>query len=636
MDLFTTGALQERRLKTTYSDTGDRNHEVKDGSECWREVQIIGEGTFGSVWQECCISGPSVREVRAVKHVHKRQARILEMSRRELDALITFSDTSVLEYKQHFVQFLGWFDDPHNFYIAMEFIEHGDLQKHISQPFPEPEAASIVGQIAQALQYMHTKNFIHRDIKPLNILVSSPGPRWHVKVADFGISRKTDGSTPGTYNVGTVGYMAPELCGDSSVRYTPAIDVWSLGAVAFCLRTCNPPFRSIMSLVDYVRDPRQFPISLLGNSSGFCMNFVLGTMADVPERRLTIDHVLSHPWLSKHPTAPEYDAMSASASTSAAGSMSISGRWSNTYRDNDFHRTDCLSPATSTTESNAPRSNSKASSRDEDFKRRREPTKWTSSETARFDPPPRPDSEAFPINTAESMERAFKKKINEHPQMDWPVDAEAGGIEAVPVQLWSDIPEEYRFSKEAGSARNEINGGATEVLEVIRRSKGADPGAVFDRLNACNLTIEELNKLTAIAAEYHQQRRYKEFERLDEYLVSACNELLDDDTWVKIQVLDALAVTYHAQGMYEHSRGVYKFLYSIKKSKMGENHPDTQACKIGMYRALSLCKSKEIKNNPPNIQVTSTKPLVPYALPLLPSVLEGPRIEDICDCCGGP
>lgn len=49
----------------------------------------------------------------------------------------------------------------------MEFLEYGDLQQYITKPFPEPEAALVTSQVAQALQYMHQKNYVHRDIKPL-------------------------------------------------------------------------------------------------------------------------------------------------------------------------------------------------------------------------------------------------------------------------------------------------------------------------------------------------------------------------------------------------------------------------------------------------------------------------------------
>ena len=198
----------------------------------------------------------------------------------------------------------------------MEFFEYGDLQKYIIKPFSEPEAASITVQVAQALQYMHQKNFVHRDIKPLvgsdadrsllsdtnvvqNILVSSLGPRWHVKVADFGIAKNIDGTALGTLQIGSLGYMAPELWGNSPDPYTAAVDVWALGAVAFCLRTGFPPFRTIQHLLDYARDHKtHFPLRPLGTSSGFCMNFVLGTMAEAPERRFTIEQILAHDWLS--------------------------------------------------------------------------------------------------------------------------------------------------------------------------------------------------------------------------------------------------------------------------------------------------------------------------------------------------
>jgi serine/threonine protein kinase len=132
-----------------------------------------------------------------------------------------------------------------------------------------------------------------------NILVLSPGPRWHVKVADFGIAKNTDGSTIGTRQIGSSGYMAPELYGDVSERYTSSVDIWALGAVTFCLLTGFPPFSSVQKLLDYARDYRApSSLRLLGEMSGFCMSFVSGAMADLPERRLTIEHVLHHDWLS--------------------------------------------------------------------------------------------------------------------------------------------------------------------------------------------------------------------------------------------------------------------------------------------------------------------------------------------------
>jgi serine/threonine protein kinase len=97
MDPFMSDPLRGWRLETTYDDIGRRYHQRPSGAECWRAEQLIGNGTFGDVWQERCVSGTSQNAIRAVKHLHKRQSKFLEMSRRELDALVTFSDPDTLE-----------------------------------------------------------------------------------------------------------------------------------------------------------------------------------------------------------------------------------------------------------------------------------------------------------------------------------------------------------------------------------------------------------------------------------------------------------------------------------------------------------------------------------------------------------
>ncbi|KAI0440564.1 kinase-like domain-containing protein [Xylaria telfairii] len=330
MDLILTTLLQPWRLEARKKD-GDWYHDLQSGTECWKLVKHLGSGTFGDVSQERCVSASSQNTVRAVKRINKRQAHFSQSSRRELEALITFSDTSQPQYQQHFVRFLGWFEDPADLYIAMEFIQHGNLQQYIDQGvFPEPEAASVTAQVARALQYMHQKHFVHRDLKPMNILVSQMGPQWGVKVADFGIAKQTVGTVAATQGIGTPGYMAPELFGSS--EYTSAVDVWALGAVAFCMRTGFPPFRTHMELLNYHRDQTRFPVRALGSSSGFCMNFVLGAMTERPERRLTIEQVLAHDWLVIHgeETQSQVDPHTGAAAASTWG-IEPRNAWSDTY-----------------------------------------------------------------------------------------------------------------------------------------------------------------------------------------------------------------------------------------------------------------------------------------------------------------
>ncbi|KAJ6035938.1 hypothetical protein N7540_000217 [Penicillium herquei] len=294
MDALNTSHLRRWKLETTYQRARESDDKQTSGIDGWRRVNCLGQGGFGQVWLEHCVSGPLKDSTRAVKALPKLERN--HILKRELDALTRFSDPNTNKYKQHFVQFLGWFDNVENFYIAMEYLQLGSLERFIKTPLPEPEAAFIVVQVAQALQYMHSENFIHRDIKPENILVCHEGPNWHVKVADFGLAKCTEGSTPGTA-IGTEGYLAPEQARNDLDPHTAAVDVWALWAVAFRLRAGKTAFPTVAELVDYTREPRLFPIRLLDNSSYSCKRFVRATMANLPEQRLTIKDVLAHPWL---------------------------------------------------------------------------------------------------------------------------------------------------------------------------------------------------------------------------------------------------------------------------------------------------------------------------------------------------
>ena len=65
-----------------------------------------------------------------------------------------------------FVQFQGWFEDDTRTYLAMEYIENGDLHQCVSHALPETEARDIILQLTEALEFMHQWDFAHRDLKP--------------------------------------------------------------------------------------------------------------------------------------------------------------------------------------------------------------------------------------------------------------------------------------------------------------------------------------------------------------------------------------------------------------------------------------------------------------------------------------
>ena len=135
-------------------------------------------------------------------------------------------------------------------YIAMQWIEGGDLRRHLkSGGAMEPEhAVRMLSQIASALDVAHGRGLLHRDVKPANILLRDMPSGIHSYLSDFGVARpfvelrrgSRDGLTAPGHMVGTPGYMAPEQI---EVREVDGrTDLYALGCVLFEALTGKPPF----------------------------------------------------------------------------------------------------------------------------------------------------------------------------------------------------------------------------------------------------------------------------------------------------------------------------------------------------------------------------------------------------------
>ncbi|MDY6792460.1 MAG: serine/threonine-protein kinase [Thermodesulfobacteriota bacterium] len=125
-------------------------------------------------------------------------------------------------------------------YIAMEFLEGEDLEKHVKKTnlLPMVRVIDYVADIANALDYAHQKGIVHRDIKPANIMLLDSGI---VKITDFGIARITAISQTQTGIVkGTPYYMSPEQF--SGQKVDGRSDIFSLGTMFFQLLTGELPF----------------------------------------------------------------------------------------------------------------------------------------------------------------------------------------------------------------------------------------------------------------------------------------------------------------------------------------------------------------------------------------------------------
>ena len=144
-------------------------------------------------------------------------------------------------------------------YFSLEYVEGSSLDKKLTGAgVPARQAAQIVETLARAVDVAHRAGVVHRDLKPANVLV---GPRWTLKVTDFGLAKRLDedsGRTRTGQVMGTPCYMAPEQAG-AARAVGPAADVYALGAILYELLTGRPPFRgaTVMETLRQVltRDP---------------------------------------------------------------------------------------------------------------------------------------------------------------------------------------------------------------------------------------------------------------------------------------------------------------------------------------------------------------------------------------------
>ncbi|RFU74385.1 serine threonine- kinase mak [Trichoderma arundinaceum] len=229
-------------------------------------VKEIGDGSFGSVvLARTRTAGASVARrgtlvaIKSMKKTFESLSPCLEL--REVVFLRT------LPPHPHLVPALDIFLDPFTkkLHIAMEYME-GNLYQLMKardhKYLDNASVKSILFQIMQGLEHIHSHNFFHRDIKPENILVStsahqdtsnsfrrysalvtppSTPPTYTVKLADFGLARETHSKLPYTTYVSTRWYRAPEVLLRAG-EYSAPVDIWAVGAMAVEIATLKPLF----------------------------------------------------------------------------------------------------------------------------------------------------------------------------------------------------------------------------------------------------------------------------------------------------------------------------------------------------------------------------------------------------------
>mmetsp|Transcript_109958 Transcript_109958/g.206091 ORF Transcript_109958/g.206091 Transcript_109958/m.206091 type:complete len:661 (+) Transcript_109958:113-2095(+) len=205
----------------------------------YRTLHLLGSGGYGSVYLvQRLYDGNNF----VAKKIPVRDVMEVDEYSREAKELVTLRHRHIVSYEDDFVHVeYGTLEPKTEIIIIMEYCPEGDLKEKIELDFynfTSDYVRTVFAQVLQAVQYLHSKNVIHRDLKSQNVFLAHDG---RVRLGDFGLCRHARARELGSATMthaGTDCYMAPEIF--SSSRYGKPADVWSLGCILYEL--CSGQF----------------------------------------------------------------------------------------------------------------------------------------------------------------------------------------------------------------------------------------------------------------------------------------------------------------------------------------------------------------------------------------------------------
>ncbi|XP_021420861.2 serine/threonine-protein kinase SBK1 [Oncorhynchus mykiss] len=210
-----------------------------DVAKHYEHIRKLGKGTYGKV---DLVAHRTQGTKMALKFVTKSKTKLKSFLRE-------YSLTGTLSCSPFIIKVLDvLFETEDSYVFGQEYAPAGDLFDIIPPQvgLPEEMVKRCMQQLGLALDFMHSKNLVHRDVKPENVLLFDRECR-RIKLADFGMTRRVGCRVKRVS--GTIPYTAPEVCCASRAEgflVTTSLDVWAFGVLVFCMLTGNFPWEAAL------------------------------------------------------------------------------------------------------------------------------------------------------------------------------------------------------------------------------------------------------------------------------------------------------------------------------------------------------------------------------------------------------
>ncbi|XP_056092679.1 serine/threonine-protein kinase Nek4 [Rhinichthys klamathensis goyatoka] len=255
-------------------------------------VRVVGKGSYGEV---NLVRHKADRKQYVIKKLNLRTSSRRERRAAEQEAqlLSQLKHPNIVTYRE------SWEGEDCQLYIVMGFCEGGDLYHRLKlqkgELLPERQVVEWFVQIAMALQYLHEKHILHRDLKTQNIFLTKTNI---IKVGDLGIARVLENQNDmASTLIGTPYYMSPELFSNKPYNYKS--DIWALGCCVYEMATLKHAFnaKDMNSLVYRIVEGKlpQMP-SKYDPQLG---ELIKRMLCKKPEDRPDVKHILRQPYI-KH------------------------------------------------------------------------------------------------------------------------------------------------------------------------------------------------------------------------------------------------------------------------------------------------------------------------------------------------
>jgi len=287
-----------KKISFFFYSSNSEDDEISAVKRKYHFKEQLGVGSFAEVWLGIHrIEGVKV----AIKMIDMKRYQAMlageDMMQNEIKVMQTLNHQNIIRLEEDPLR------EGENVYLIMEYAAHGDLAKVIfdahkkgGKALSEPQIFSMFSQLLGAISHVHENGYIHRDLKPDNVLLSSLDPIV-LKLTDFGLTRNADSATSA---VGSQIYSAPEVF---TGKYGQAVDMWSLGCILYALFNGNPPFYDAENRPPF-REQQQSPIKFgkkkWKDRSKWARDLICRLCMFKAQKRITIEKIYEHKWYNEH------------------------------------------------------------------------------------------------------------------------------------------------------------------------------------------------------------------------------------------------------------------------------------------------------------------------------------------------